>query len=129
MALTRDFRETVQADAKRDPAFRRALLGNALENLLSGEVALGKELLRDYINATVGFPTLAEQTKLHVKTLHQMFGPSGNPTASNLFEIVAYLQRAEGVRFEVRCTRAALRRKQKPYTRRVRRTTSAGLGH
>jgi DNA-binding phage protein len=129
MALTRDFRETVQADAKRDPAFRRGLLSDALESLLSGEVALGKELLRDYINATVGFPTLAEQTKLHVKTLHQMFGPSGNPTASNLFEIVAYLQRAEGVRFEVRSTRAALRRKQKPSTRGVRRTTSAGLGH
>jgi DNA-binding phage protein len=113
MALTRDFRETVQADAKRDPAFRRGLLSDALESLLAGEVALGKELLRDYINATVGFPGLAEQTKLHVKTLHQMFGPNGNPTASNLFEIVACLQRAEGVRLEVRSTRAALRRKPK----------------
>ena len=113
MALTRDFRETVQADAKRDPAFRRGLLSDALESLLAGEVALGKELLRDYINATVGFPTLAEQTGLHVKTLHQMFGPSGNPTASNLFEIVSYLQRAEGVRFEVRSTHAAMRRKLK----------------
>jgi DNA-binding phage protein len=113
MALTKDFRETVQADAKRNPAFRRGLLSDALESLLAGEVALGKELLRDYINATVGFPRLAEQTKLHVKTLHKMVGPSGNPTASNLFEIVACLQRAEGVRFEVRSTRAALRRKPK----------------
>jgi hypothetical protein len=57
--------------------------------------------LRDYINATVGFPKLAARTKTHVKTLHQMFGPNGNPTARNLFEIVAYLQHAEGVRFEV----------------------------
>src|SRR5260370_11899948 len=85
MALTRDFRETVQADAKRDPAFRRGLLIDALESLLSGEVALGKELLRDYINATVGFPKLAAHTKIHAKTLHQMFGPNGNPTANNLF--------------------------------------------
>jgi DNA-binding phage protein len=127
MALTRDFRETVQADARRDPAFRRGLLSDALESLLAGEVALGKELLRDYINATVGFPTLAEQTKLHVKTLHQMFGPSGNPTASNLFEIVAYLQRAEGVRFEVRSTRAAMQSKQKSSARPMRRATSAGF--
>jgi DNA-binding phage protein len=112
MALTRDFRETVQADMKRDPAFRRGILSDALESLLSGEVALGKELLRDYINAMVGFPKLAEHTKIHVKTLHQMFGPNGNPTASNLFEIVAYLQHAEGVRFEVRSSRAALRRKK-----------------
>jgi DNA-binding phage protein len=124
MALTRDFRETVQADVRRDPAFRRGLLSDALESLLAGEVALGKELLRDYINATVGFPTLAEATKLHVKTLHQMFGPNGNPTASNLFEIVAYLQRAEGVRFEVRSTRSAMR---KPSARAPRRPTSAGF--
>jgi hypothetical protein len=107
MALTRDFRETVQADAKRDPEYRSGMLSDAVESLITGEVALGKELLRDYINATVGFPKLAARTKIHVKTLHQMFGPKGNPTASKLFGIVAYLQRAEGVRFEVRTTKAA----------------------
>jgi DNA-binding phage protein len=129
MALTRDFRETVQADMKRDPAFRRGILSDALESLLSGEVALGKELLRDYINATVGFPKLAAHTKIHVKTLHQMFGPHGNPTARNLFGIVAYLQHAEGVRFEVRSTRAALRTKRRPSARGTKRTASAALSH
>jgi hypothetical protein len=64
----------------------KGLLSEAIESLLSGEVTLGKELSRDYINATVGFPKLAAHTKIHVKTLHQMFGPNGNPTASNLFE-------------------------------------------
>jgi DNA-binding phage protein len=121
MALTRDFRETVQADMKRDPAFRRGILSDALESLLSGEVALGKELLRDYINATVGFPKLAARTKIHVKTLHQMLGPNGNPTARNLFDIVAYLQHAEGVRFEVRPTHAALRAKRGPVPRGTKR--------
>jgi len=116
MPLTRDFRETVQARVKRDAVFRNALLGEAIESLLSGEVTLGKELLRDYINATVGFPKLAAHTKIHVKTLHQMFGPNGSPTANNLFEIVAYLQSAEGVRFEVRSTRAALRSKRRPFS-------------
>src|SRR5208337_5287196 len=106
MLLTRDFRETVQARVRRDAAFRKGLLRDAVESLLAGEVALGKERLRDYINATVGFPELAAQTKLHVKTLHQMFGPRGNPTASNLFEIAAYLQRQEGVRLQVRTSRA-----------------------
>ena len=75
VALTRDFRETVQARVRRDPTFRKGLLRDAVDALLAGEVALGKELLRDYINATVGFPKLAEHTKIHVKTLHQMFGP------------------------------------------------------
>ncbi len=125
MALTRDFRETVQARVKRDPTFRKGLLSEAIESLLSGEVALGKELLRDYINAAVGFPKLAEQTKLHVKTLHQMFGPNGNPTARNLFEIVAYLQQAEGVRFEVRSTRIALSTKKRSSPQGEKRKASA----
>jgi len=90
MALTRDFKETVQARVKRDAAFRKGLLSEAIERLLSGEVSVGKELLRDYINAIVGFPKLAAHTKIHVKTLHQMFGPNGNPTSRNLFDIVAY---------------------------------------
>jgi hypothetical protein len=125
MALTRDFRETVQARAKRDAAFRKGLLREAIEGLLSGEVTLGKELLRDYVNATVGFPKLAVHTKIHAKTLHQMFGPNGNPTAKNLFEIVAYLQHAEGVRFEIRSTRAALRMKKRPSSHRTKRADSA----
>jgi DNA-binding phage protein len=125
MALTRDFRETVQARVKRDSAYRKGLLSEAVESLLSGEVALGKELLRDYINAAIGFPKLAGHTKIHVKTLHQMFGPNGNPTAKKLFEIVAYLQRAEGVRFEVRSTHAALRTNKRPSLQSTKRATSA----
>jgi DNA-binding phage protein len=113
MALTRHFRQTVQARVKSDPAFRAGLLGEAIESLLCGEVALGKELLRDYINATVGFPKLAMHTKIHVKTLHQMLGPSGNPTARKLFEIVAYLQDAEGVRFELRSARGPAHKKRR----------------
>lgn len=106
MALTREFKETVQARVERDPAFRKGLLRDAIEGLLAGEVALGKELLRDYINATIGFPQLAIHTNIQVKTLHQMFGPKGNPTAANLFQIVAYLQQREGIRLQVRSGRA-----------------------
>jgi hypothetical protein len=53
-----------------------------------------------------------------------MLGPRGNPQARNLFEIVAYLQEAEGVRFEVRPTRAALRTKRR---QALRADESAGL--
>jgi hypothetical protein len=129
MALTRDFRETVQARVKRDAAFRKALLSEAIESLLSGEVALGKELLRDYINAAVGFPKLAAHTKTHVKTLHQMFGPNGNPTANNLFEIVAFLQHEEGVCFEVRSTRAASRSKRRSSSQGTKRSASIAPRH
>jgi hypothetical protein len=33
--------------------------------------------------------------------VHQMFGPKGNPTAANLFNIIACLQEHEGVRLQV----------------------------
>lgn len=101
MALTRDFRETVQARMRSDESFRRGSLFDAIEALLGGETALGREILRDFINATLGFPELARKTGIHVKTLHQMFGPKGNPTAENLFNIIACLQEQEGVRLRV----------------------------
>jgi len=129
MALTRDFRETVQARVKCDPAFRQGLLSEAIESLLSGEVALGKELLRDYVNATVGFSKLAAHTKIHVKTLHQMLGPNGNPTASHLFGIVAYLQHREGVRLEIRSARAVSRSRRRAFALRASRTASTAVSH
>lgn len=44
----------------------------------------------------------------------RMLGPRGNPQARNLFEIIAYLQHAEGIRFEFHSTPAASRRKHVP---------------
>ena len=55
MVLTRNFRKTVQARAKRDPAYREAMLTEAVDSFLSGDVEVGKAMLRDYINATIGF--------------------------------------------------------------------------
>lgn len=101
MALTRGFRETVQARVQKDEKFRRGLLRDAIESFLAGENVLGREILRDFINATISFPVLAEKTGIHVKTLHQMFGPKGNPTAANLFLILACLQEQEGVKLRV----------------------------
>jgi DNA-binding phage protein len=92
MALTRDFRETVAARAARDPAFKNALLTEALQAFLEGEVAPGLILLRDCINATVGFSALSKETHIPEKSLMRMVGPRGNPTASNLFAMVAALQ-------------------------------------
>src|SRR6266481_3297349 len=113
MALTRDFKETIQARVKRDPGFREALLREGIENFLAGDVETGKIILRDFINATVGFTKLSDVTRRSAKSLMRMLGPTGNPQACNLFEIVAYLQRAEGIRFEVRSAHAAARRERR----------------
>ncbi len=123
MALTRDFKETIQARVKRDPGFRKALLREGIESFLSGDVETGKIVLRDFINATVGFTKLGLVTNRSAKSLMRMLGPGGNPQARNLFEIVAYLQEAEGVRFQIRPTRSALRRKRTASIRAAKRRT------
>jgi len=102
VALTRDFKETIQARARRDPAFRKELLREAVESFIAGDVETGKTVLRDYIHATVGFNELAGGTHHSPKSLMRMLGPTGNPQARNLFDIVQYLQRREKVRFVVR---------------------------
>jgi len=106
MALTREFKETVRARVQRDPAFRKALLIEGVEAFLSGDVETGKAVLRDCINATVGFGEVAKAVKRSPKSLMRMLGPSGNPQARNLFEIVGYLQRKETIRFRVRAAPA-----------------------
>jgi len=105
MALTRDFKETVRARTARDPAFREALLQEGVACLLSGDVDAGRAVLRDYINATVGFEELAILTRKSPKSLMRMFGPGGNPQARNLLEIIGHLQKREGVHLEVRAVR------------------------
>lgn len=107
MALTKDFKETVLLRAQREPAFRKALLQEGIECLLAGDIATGKAVLRDYINATIGFDELAEEFNKSNKSLMRMFGPKGNPQASNLFAIIRYLQDREGVHLEVKARKVA----------------------
>ena len=102
MALTRDFKETVQARVQRDPSFRQVLLQEAVAAMLDGDLATGKAVLRDYINATIGFEALGRATGTPPKSLMRMLGPRGNPQASNLLAILAHLQEHGGFHLEVR---------------------------
>jgi len=52
---------TVTERLQHDPSFREALLDEAVDCLLASDVETGKSLLRDYVNATIGFGELAEQ--------------------------------------------------------------------
>ena len=81
-----------------DPEFREALLKEAVDAMLAGEVDVGKAVLRDYINATIGFKELGGCANKPAKSLMRMFGPTGNPQARNLFEIIGHIQRHEGIR-------------------------------
>jgi DNA-binding phage protein len=102
MALTRSFKDTVKARAERDGAFREALLTEAVDLFLAGDLDTGNAVLRDYINAIVGFESLSAKTGTPSKSLMRMLGPRGNPTAGNLFGILHHVQEASGVQLAVR---------------------------
>jgi DNA-binding phage protein len=101
MPLTRDFKDTIRARAQRDARFRQALLREGVECIVNGDLATGKSVLRDYVNATLGFQNLEERTQLPVKSLMRMLSPKGSPSAANLASILSALQKQEGVHFEL----------------------------
>ena len=101
MPLTHDFKETIRARAQRDAKFRQALLREAVESYLNGDLETGKAVLRDYVNATIGFVKLEERTDIPAKSLMRMLGPKGSPSAANLSSILTALQKTEGIHFEL----------------------------
>ncbi len=102
MALTKSFRETVYHRAQHDGAFRKALLTEAVNAYLCGDEATGKAVLRDVVNATIGFEQLASDLHKPSKSLHRMLGPTGNPNTANFFAILQVLQKRVGVKLTVK---------------------------
>lgn len=101
MPLTHDFKETIRARAQRDPDFRQALLREAVETILNGDLDTGKAVLRDYVNATVGFQNLEKRTHIPAKSLMRMLSAKGSPSVASLSSILTALQKSEGVHFEL----------------------------
>ena len=71
MALTRDFKQTIGERVTRDPAFAKAMLDEAATLFLNGEPETARLILRDLVNATVGFEALAQITQKPSKSLHE----------------------------------------------------------
>ena len=101
MALTRNFKETIKQRAEKDPAFRVGLLTEAAECILNGEVDTAKVLLRDYVNATLGFRKLGKLTQKKPESLMRMLSAKGNPRADNLSQVICSLRQYEGVELHV----------------------------
>jgi DNA-binding phage protein len=102
MALTRDYKETVLADIKRDPKFARALYAEAVNSLLEGETDVGLSILRDLVHAGITFKQLAKQTGFGEKALHRMLSKRGNPTTRNLFTITKIISEDLGIRQQLK---------------------------
>jgi DNA-binding phage protein len=87
--------------AQRDARFRQALFTEAINAYLAGDTTAGKAILRDPVNATVGFEALAAAVNKSSKSLHRMLAPRGNPSTENFFDIVRALQKKTRVRLYV----------------------------
>lgn len=107
MPLTRDFRETTMESLRSSATFRRAVLRESMNAMIEGEVSVGKTMLRDYINGTIGFSRLGEVMDRSPKSLMRMLSSTGNPQAKNFFELIAALQKYEGVKLELKAVRTA----------------------
>jgi len=107
MVLTRDFKETVKERAARDPAFAKAMLDEAATAFLNGEPHVARLILRDLVNASVGFEELATETNRPSKSLHRMLSEKGNPSMDNLAAIFDAVRKRLGVAFEAHAVETA----------------------
>ena len=107
MALTRDFKHTVLARVQREPAFAKALLDEAATLFLNGEPETARLILRDLVNATIGFEKLAAITETPSKSLHRMLSQKGNPSMDNLAAIFNAVRRKLKVGIEAKSRPAA----------------------
>jgi DNA-binding phage protein len=102
MALTRDFKQTIVERVAREPEFATSLLDEAASLFLNGEPDVARLILRDLVNATIGFEQLASETQKGSKSLHRMLSSTGNPNMDNLAAIFNALRNSLGLHIEVR---------------------------
>ena len=97
----REFKETVMREVRTNPEYARGMLGEALTLLIEGDTTTAKILLRDLVNASLGFRALAAETGLANKSLQHMLGPNGNPTIESLAAITQVLLRTLSTKIRV----------------------------
>jgi len=107
MALTGDFKQTIVERIRRDPKFAKAPLDEAATLFLNGEADTARLVLRDLVNATVGFEALAADTGMPAKSLHRMLSKHGDPTMDNLAAILGVVRKRLGVEIQARAVAAA----------------------
>lgn len=93
MNPTQDHKITLNQRIQKDPAFAQALLNEALSLFLNGEAEVSRLVLRDLVNATIGFEALASEVNKPSKSLHRMLSAKDNPTMDNLTKILGILKK------------------------------------
>lgn len=102
MSITRNFQESIAEKSQQDSKFAEALFDEAISLLLEGETKTARLILRDLVNATIGFEKLADKIALPSKSLHRMLSAAGNPTMNNIALILTALRQELKVDIEVK---------------------------
>lgn len=111
MALTRNFKETIVERVNRDPAFAKALLDEAVSLFLDGDAETARLILRDLVNATIGFEELAKAIDTPPKSLHRMLSQRGNPSMDNTSAIFSAICKSLQVKIDTTVSEVSKKRK------------------
>lgn len=107
VSTTKNYRETIEKRIKDAPSFAIGLLEDAISLIASGEPDVSRLLLRNLVNATIGFEALSDKLAKPSKSLHRMLSAKGNPTMDNLSAIINILrQHLEIESLRVSCSSA-----------------------
>lgn len=90
--LTVDARETIRARIAREPEFAKALVSESIELLANGEPDTSRMVLRDVVDATIGFKNLADRLEKSPESIREMLSQNGNPTMNDLSAIIGSLR-------------------------------------
>ena len=102
MLITRDYKISLRERVKSDPKFAASLMNEAVSALVHGEPELARTLLRELVNASVGFDTLAAELGKPDKSIKRMLAQNGNPTMNNMTNILMILQKKLKLDVEVK---------------------------
>jgi DNA-binding phage protein len=89
MALTVDYKEGVLKDLRENPEMAREFYREAVRSIINGDIETGGVMLRDLVNAGIGFQRLARETGIRAPNLHRALSPEGNPTMKTFGKIAA----------------------------------------
>ena len=92
LPLTTDGREVFAQQVQSDPELAILLMSEAISLCINGEPDVARIMLRDLVNATIGFEELAQRTGKPSKSLHRMLSARGNPAMDNLIAIIGVLR-------------------------------------
>jgi|DeeseametaMP1786_FD_contig_21_1114878_length_1069_multi_8_in_0_out_0_2 DNA-binding phage protein len=91
--------EIIVEELKNDREFLKVHICHAITSLFNKEFSEGCLMIRDIVNATIGFKELSLKLNKSDKALMQMLAKSSNPTIENLFSIISAVLEHERLSF------------------------------